>query len=263
MEEVVGSTPISSTTIATNFGRLHDMKHSLQAKLSLRFFTSLLLIFTFFPTVSCAQADNKDKTKDLEVMVLISYKGFLGDMGSIVYSDEIENKKAQADLKRLMDSLGWRATDIKITAEGEMQSGEDKPMTAVDFIHWGYIDLESGRLPVEAIISAFKEYGQIEILFMLPQSFIYTGVKQYEDEHVKLIYEDGGDIKRFTVLIKNSDFDILVLPVPEEKAQPVADQNKGANITAILLVILLAILLASIAYIVVRSLSIRKGQNKT
>jgi hypothetical protein len=249
MEEVVGSTPISSTTI---FAALHlpneeslmieyvCRKHGTLALLAILF----LLLIAFLNAVGATGASDSQMP---DVLVWVDARSVSGHSISMTYPKVVSRAKAEAHLHSLLDATGWVQTNVKITDASLEKSGAN-PMTSAEFVTSQAVRIESGVFPIEPIITALRDLKKVEVLFMVPSAFRFKGLRDYEDRYVTVRLRRSVDAYTYSVRIKDSSFQTLGLPTSSEQGQ--ASAPGFGKLTAVLTVVLLAVLAAAAAYLI-------------
>lgn len=220
----------------------------------------LMLIVTLLllPMLSARLiADDTQKFTRPDVLVLVLGGIGSSEMVSINYTGVVALPKAQADLDTIAAAGKWQATN----ARGETKSSggpNPKPTTSITFQAKGVIDYVNGALPLEPFIVGLKRFKFIEVDYMIPQTFQFKGLKDFENEFVKIQMSPSGNSYRYRIVVKNADFTKLGLPL----AQPTATESKQVGMPVgkrVLLAFGLAILGAGIVYLVTAYLLKRKA----
>ena len=237
---------------------VHSNKHSrLPAKhrsLALLFYAAILTFAFLVPNAVYAANDAKF-TPDVLVLVL----GGMGssELVSISYNSVIPLPSAQADLDAAAAIGKWEVRDAK----GETKSsGGPKPVptTSISFSAHGVIGYSKGTLPLEPFVVALKRFKRIEIDYLVPSTFEFHGLKDFENQYVAIDMSPSGNSYRYRIVVKNNGFTKLDLPlVQAEKPQPA---EEGIPLwVRVVLAIGLAAIGAALVYLVTASLMKRRN----
>lgn len=197
-----------------------------------------------------------------DVLILIEAKFDASNLVAVTYNKEVSKEAAEQDFQRLVQITGWQTSKPKITNESVMENGE-KPMTAVEFTASQVADNATGYLPLAKVVTAYKTYENLDIIFLTSPDFLYMGVGDYEDEFVKIQLRVDSGTYRFSVNVKNSDFEELLLAVPNATEQK-PENNDGREPKALIVIVLsviLAIAVAVLTYLIVDA-SLKKRRRR-
>ncbi len=255
MEEVVGSTPISSTRVP-NAQRLQKATRYPPA------WVVRIAISAFFLSAVLAlpvriAAREKPEVWMPDVLVLIHVSGTV-DSVSFTYASAVERARAERHLQSLLAETRWTATTTTIT-DGPPTEIDGTPMTSVEFSTVGAVALDAGGLLLEPIIKAFKDLERIGVIYVISAPFSFRGLGDYENQHVRIAFRHGADTYEYSVTIKDADFETLGLPFlqPETAAHTDDPGNKSSppQVFKVAAVLILALLAAAFAYLVARRIS--------
>lgn len=169
--------------------------------------------------VSAADAAPKFVRPDVLVLVMGGFGP--SDQVSINYTGVVALGKAQADLDATATVGKWQASN----ARGETKSSggpNPTPTTSITYQAKGIIGYGNGTLPLEPFIAALKRFKFIEVVYIVPAGFTFNGLKDFENEFVKIQLSPTGTSYRYRVVVKNAGFAKLDLPLtPPKETKPV------------------------------------------
>ena len=202
-----------------------------------------------------------DQTSFQRPQVLVLVLGGLGssDIVSVQYTTVVPLKTAQADLDAMRFLGKWEVRDAK--SETKSSGGpRPKQTTSVSFSTKGIIDYTRGSLTLEPFIVGLKKYEFIEVDYLIPSAFQFHGLEDFENRYVSIKMSPGTNSYRYRVVVKNSNFDKLNLPLVQAVAQRAPARN-GMSLTArLVLGIVLGLLGAVAAYFIAVYLGRRRRQ---
>lgn len=175
---------------------------------------------------------------------------------SIIYPKLIPKNVAEANLSTMLRETGWNASNLNISDGSAANSGE-LPMTSIDFRTSFTLDMESGYLPIEPIIKAFRNVKQMEIQYILPQTFYFHGVGDFQNRYVQIKLISGNNAYRYAVHIKDPSFTTLGLPKPQVQSTAPKAVDR-TQLTIKILIVALALMAAAIVFMV----SVRVTQSR-
>lgn len=190
----------------------------------------LSAVILLFVSAISLQAANEDQFERPDVLVLVL--GGLGsnDLVSVQYTTVVPLNKAQADLD-VMRAVGhWQVKDAK----GETKSsGGPKPVmsTSISFATPGIINHANGTLDLEPFITALKRFKYIEVDYLVPSAFQFHGLKDFEDRYVNIKMRPSTNSYRYRVVVKDSSFEKLNLPLRVSEARKPAE-HQGMSLAA-------------------------------
>ena len=184
-----------------------------------------------------------------DILILVNAQMKNANWVSITYPNVVKHSQAQMHLSTLVAETGWRVTNTTITDESVMSSGKD-PMTSVQFMTPQVIDPAANILPVEPVIKAYKDYANIQLIYIVPQNARLRAMGSYENKYVTITFNGSPGTYRYGIHVKNPSFQSLNLPTPglSGEAGTVGGQNTVARVAAAVLIVLLAIGIAILAF---------------
>jgi hypothetical protein len=179
-----------------------------------------------------AASDDTPKFTRPKVLVLVLGGFGANDQVSINYTGVVALPTAQADLDTIASIGKWRP----VNAKGETKSsGGPKPVltTSINFQAKGIIGNSSGTLPLEPFVTALKRFKFIEVDYIVPNGFSFRGLEDFENEFVKIQLSPTGNSYRYRVVVKNTGFTKLDLPLlqpTKPKPAPQRGMPLGARV---------------------------------
>jgi len=199
--------------------------------------------------VRAAQTAVTPEARMPDVLIWIDARNPARSWVSITYPKVVTKLTAETHLASLLKNTGWTAADLKITSGSLMQSGEN-PMTSVDFSTPVTIQPQTGYLPIEPIIIAFRDLNAVEIQYIVPATFVFRGVGDFENKHVRIKLNRGSNTYRYSISLKTHDFERLDLPGPRIPGAPRESADRGLRLTIGILVMALALTMAALGFII-------------
>jgi len=225
--------------------------------------TALLitLALTLIISTNASAVNDPPGTRMPDVLVWVDARNPGGHWVSLTYPKVVPKSQAEDHLGRLLQETGWAASNITISDGSVMKSG-DNPMTSAEFVTPSVLQPDAGHLPIEPIIKALKDLKNIEIQYLVSPTFQFTGLSDYENRYVKIGLERGNNTYRYIVLVKSSNFESLDLPASDAPEQPAGDSGRSSRQAVRVLVIMLALVTAALAFVITAKFT-RKGGRGT
>lgn len=202
------------------------------------------MLMVMLGTACVCQAAQKELISP-DVLVLILCGMGPSDRVSINYATKVSDKDVDADVKKLIKTTRWQVSDAEQSTETANVPGA-KPTTSVNF-RTARIALSDGLLPIEPFVDVFKRFQVIRINYLIQSPFQFAGLKDFENDFVKVSFQVNGNSYQYTVQIKNSDFDKAALPMQYKTS----DTEQLGGISApvrIILIIVIALLVSVFVY---------------
>lgn len=213
------------------------------------FILAIFLCVTAFSAGSPQQGSVGSKAPQMEAPdVLVLVMTGLGpfDQISINYTTQVSDKNARNDLAVLARLTGWNTSNATIRTETASVPGA-KPATSSSFLAQGIINAANGTLPVEPFIDALKRFKSVQVSFIVPSDFKFRGLKDFENEYVKITLNQSKNSFLYKVRVKDSDFERLNLPVTQESAEK-REANSGS--ARFMLILGIALFVAVFVYFI-------------
>ena len=213
---------------------------------------SAALLLTAMACTNAFSANDSPVGEMPDVLMWIDVRNPDAHWVSITYPKVVTRDVAESYLGKLLTETGWSATNVSITEGSVVESGEN-PMTAVEFMTPAAVRPYSGLLPIEPIVKAFRDLKNIEIQYLVPPTFYFQGLGDYENEYVKIVLNHGNNAYRYTIRVKNSKFDTLGLPSPNVGEPFAENSGRWGRISGLVvrgLIVMLALMVATLAYII-------------
>ena len=257
MEEAVSSTLISSTIFYATFEAMNT-KRQVCAKL---FLPAIVLILLLPSVVSFGKPSIETTPSpgmpDLFIIVDARMPG--QNKVSLTYAKLVPRPEVDAAFGRLLTETGWQALNITYSNASLEESGQS-PMTSVEFSTPQAIRPETGELPIEPIIKAYRNIKNIQVLFMIPQGFAFQGVQSCENKYVRIVMKPNPGTYMYAITVKDPGFKELNLPTLKSKESTPDTENY--NTLKIAFVVVLALLAAMLGYLITNKLSHRGRGNR-
>ncbi len=208
-----------------------------------------------------AQNNQTTSTGMPDVLIIINAQGANGHWVSITYPKLVSRSVAEGDLSRLLASTKWSAANTNIS-DGSIEASGSNPMTSVDFLTPQAVDPNTGAIPLEPVILAFKGYSNIEIDYLVPQASSLRALGNYDDKYVAITLDHGDGAYKYKIHVKNSGFDRLNLPLPDINGQTATTKNgkSTSRTVGIILITIVAIMVAAFAFLLTSKSTRRSRQ---
>ena len=148
-----------------------------------------------------------------DVQLLIAPLDASGTAGiALTYPGVVTTREAQADLESIVRQTRWAIQDRQLTINRE--TTPDRPaMSSIEFTAANAVPGQSGALPVEALITALKAHKSMSLIFAMRPEFQFAGLRDFENDFVRIQFRESGKTYTYYVEVKNSDFEKLNLPI--------------------------------------------------
>jgi hypothetical protein len=154
-----------------------------------------------------------------DVLVLVLSGMGPVDQVSINYSTTVPADAVKADISALAKETAWIVGGEKVSTK-TVAAGGGRKTTSGSFTTLATVNYREGFLPLSPFINALKRFRTIEVDYLVPERFRFQGLKDFENEFVKIHLEQRGGSYLYRVCVKDSGFDRLLLPVRQPKPQP-------------------------------------------
>jgi hypothetical protein len=206
-------------------------------------------------TYTCAATEAGFERPDVLVLVM----GGLGpsDQCAINYTTVVPTKIAQADLDTIAKLGNWHPFSAR--SETKASGGPSpKPTTGVSWWAGGIIGAANGTLPLEPFVTALKRFKFIEIVYIVPSGFEFRGLKDFDNEYVSIRLMPGQNSYRYRVVVKDSSFAKLDLPLTESAKPKPAAKPRMSTTARLVLALGIGIPAAMIVYLIALYFSKRR-----
>lgn len=208
----------------------------------------LLLIVTLLACISSTSFATDAKLKSPDVLVLVLNGSSPQESVSVQYTTEVPDEIAEADLKALVKATRWRVGKYEITTDTANSPGA-KPTTSISFQTPLIVDTRAGLLPIEPFIDVFKRFDNIQVNYLVMSSFKFAGLKDFENNFVKVKFKASGNSFQYSVQVKENDFKKAELPLQYVSSNKSAASQTGLSpVMRIILIIVIALLGSMSAY---------------
>lgn len=177
--------------------------------------------------VSYASTDpaSRPEFRQPDVLVLVMGLGAY-DQCAINYTTVVPLKTAQADLDAIAALGKWRVSDAR--SETKSSGGPNpKPTTSITWRAERVIGYSDGTLPLEPFVTALKRFKLIRVLYILPASFQFRGLRQFSNDYVDILFSPNENC--YNVVVKNNHFSRLNLPLTQPQ-EPNPQQSRSMPI---------------------------------
>ena len=148
-----------------------------------------------------------------EVVFLVIPQAGQADTVDITYAHAVPHAQAQHDLDALAEATRWATGPSRIT-DGPSPLEKGKKMTASVFTVPGGILDSTGTLPVEQVLTAFRSYKRLVLIFGVGPGYQFQGPRDYADNDVQIALQQRGTLYTYQARILNPEFTRLNLPRP-------------------------------------------------
>jgi len=224
--------------------------------------TAVAILLTFFTMPAsftyAYSATTSAEPSTSDIMILVSISGF--NMVSLAYPKAVAKDDVQKDIACLVNETGWSVSNVNIATES------DSPghlATSADFMFAPAEGNQPGYLPIEGIVTAFKNLPNVEIVYMVPPNFRFIGPQGGEDRYAKVLLKPATNSYEYDIHIKDASFGKFVVPAAQN-AKPAIEtksQPKKSSVTAYV-VIILAIVMSAFVYILMIGKPTNQGRCK-
>jgi len=191
-----------------------------------------------------------------DVLVLVLSAGGAVDQVAMNYSTLVPQKDAVKDIAELNKLTGWIIRNGKVTNETAAVPGA-KPSTSSSFQTPPIANFRDGTLPIEPFITVLKRFKNIQVIYLVGSQFVFRGLKDFEDDNVKIKLEQNSGSYKYQITVKNGDFARLGLPLKQEKI--IQKQPAGMPVGArIFWIIVIALAGGVLAYLLAVTFSKRR-----
>ncbi len=207
-------------------------------------------------SVAAASAKQVDKAVPPEVIVLILSGMGDSDQVSISYSRVIPTSEADKDIEAIKRVSFWTIRNPKVSTKTTGTPG-GKPTTSAQFVTLPIANVREGTIPLEPFITALKRFKTMQVIYLIPGKFVFRGLKDFENDYVKIDLRQSGGSYTYKVTVKNPGFDRLGLPLKMER--PVVARKTGPPIAAKVLLVFGVALSGGLLVYVAATLISRRG----
>jgi len=211
---------------------------------------AICLLVVFCAPVAL-EAKGASFSPDVLVLVLSGMGPF--DQVSINYTSALPEQEALKDIDALARETSWLVRDTKVTTAGSSTPGA-RPTTSSVFRTPPLPSSRDGTLPLEPFVSVLRRFPSIEVDYLVASQFAFRGLKEFENEWVKIDLKQSGNSYLYRVRVKDKGFRRLGLPLVQPR--PAAPRRAGTPAGArVLIIIGLAIAAAAVVYLAAARLS--------
>lgn len=207
---------------------------------------------------SFAQDSKADQAEPGKPDVLVAVLTGVGPQDNVVmdYAAQTSPADVQQDLTNLQKLTGWSISDAQTSMEQPSVPGA-KATTGATFTAPGIVNPQQGALPIEPFVTVLKRFENIEIDYIVSPEFTYQGIKDFENDYVKIKVRQKGTTYQFFVTVKDNDFETLDLPVTQVEQE---QSGEASSMTKLIIVIGVALLAAVVVFLVIHFVGKRRQQ---
>lgn len=224
---------------------------------------AVLAAFLAFGLVSASIAAGSAKLVDApDVMVMILSVTPPYDQVSIQYNSVLSSDATNADLSALARDTGWLFENAESSTQSAGTPGS-VPTTSTNFIMLRIANYTEGLLPLSPFVDTFKRFKRIEIRYLVTKDYKFRGLRDYENQYVKIDMSHQGSSYLYRVQVKDRGFDKIQIPL-KPTPKPVAGRAvpKAFEIVVrILLIFGVAAIGAVLAYLLTSFVAKRRAGN--
>lgn len=182
-----------------------------------------------------------------DVLVLVLSGVAPVDQISINYSTAVPEDAVKADIRALEKQTAWLVDSVRVSTRTvggrQTASGSFNTLAVVNY--------KEGLIDVSPFIDVLKRYQSIQVNYLLPEGFNFRGLKDFENEFVKIHLDQRGTSYLYRIRVKNNRFDRLVLPLrqPERKTEVSGCLGGGGRLAC---AVIIALLCGVAVYVAVR-----------
>jgi hypothetical protein len=135
---------------------------------------------------------------------------------SVLFPDVPDEAKADAAMNTLVQKSGWKPENATWTTTPKEKNFPSQTSTSFTVRTL----FPNGEFPVEAFALAFREWGEVNVMFAHGGAFQYKGQKHYENADVSLDATPGPTSLALHILIKNPHMERFTLTPPLSDTPP-------------------------------------------
>ena len=174
----------------------------------------------------------------------------------ITYLAAVSSDQVQRDADAIGHSTGWMMDSVEITSHLDPERAAEGPLYSARIMTSHTLDRGRGRLPIQQLVMAMKDYRRLLLVFDVPAPFQYLGHASYSDTNVDIVMEPrvpSAMTYAFDVNVKDPTFSTL--KSPEEM-----DGESASRVLTpphILAALALALLVGGASYFAILRITIR------
>lgn len=188
--------------------------------------------------VSCrpsaaAQAAPAANRVPYDLVVLVVARPGAAERVAVSYAGLVEGERLRGAVQRLAAETGARVTGLVVSDE-PVARGSQVRATAAEFTAKGLLGPSGGPLPVAAFAEALPEWRRMRLVFVVGESFPFTGPDRYAGESFSATLIKGTDVYEYDVVKMNGESAPAAEPSHQGRKLPVRGgaSSRGAPIAA-------------------------------
>ena len=208
----------------------------------------------------CARAKPRAAPRPPDVLVLVLSSGQAAEQVGINYASAVLAGQARKDIKALSRETGWLIENVSVATRSSGAPGGRRTTSAM-FRTPAIVNRTEGLLPLEPFVSALKRFKSIQVNYIFAAGFSFRGLKDFENNYVKIVLSSSANSCVYRIRVKNSNFERLGLPLrqPVKRVEREAGMSSGARVA---LILGLAVICSVAAYLAVLCVSRRRASRR-
>jgi hypothetical protein len=175
------------------------------------------------------------------------------DQVAINYDNSVSRKRIEEDIREIKRVSGWPVRNLEIVTRKDSTPGA-KPVTSSQFEVPPVANKAEGTLPLEPFIAALRRFQSIQVIYLVMGEFRFRGLKDFENDYIKIKLKQRKGAYTYNIQIKNSRFDDLNLPLKEERSAEMQKTNISA-VARFIIVLMVAVVGGALVYLIASYLS--------
>jgi len=218
-----------------------------------------VISFVFIGKLGHATYSRSDIAAPPEVIVLVLSGVGPFDQVSINYGTSVSRRRIEEDIREIKRVSGWPVRNLEIVTRKDSTPGA-RPVTSSQFEVPPIANKAEGMLQLEPFISALRRFKSIQVIYLVMGEFRFRGLKDFENNYVKIKLKQRKGAYTYNIQIKNSEFDDLNLPLNEERSAEM-QKTKMSVAARFIIVLMVAFLGGALVYLIASYLS-RRSTNR-
>lgn len=221
--------------------------------------THLLLVAVIGFVFGHAAPSRSDTAALPEVIVLVLSGVGPFDQVAVNYDTVVSQRQTEEDIREIKRISGWPVRNLEIVTHKDSTPGS-KPVTSSRFEVPPIANKAEGTLPLEPFISALRRFRSIQVIYLIPGEFNFHGLKDFENDYVKIKLRQREGAYTYQVQVKNPEFDNLNLPLKEERSAEM--QKTNISVAARLMIVLMVAVVGGVLVYLIASRFSRSSTNR-
>lgn len=188
----------------------------------------LLALWALLPSGVRGQAPPAPLTAGQpDVLILVFATPDGQDQMGFTYPRVVPHAQALRDLRALEAAGGWTARNVKVTDALPPVRGSKQKMTSLECVAPHLVRPELRGFSISPFVQAFRGYPHLVLTFFTPGNFPFAGLRQYSDKNMSLSLDQHGSTYTYQILIRNSNFGKLALPLAQPETRSADQAGSG------------------------------------